>query len=145
VVNLLDTQLRKVTDELFYLSILWTRSHNGIQKPPCVHSWIETHVSHISVGRQQIEPALNDNTDLISDQVPTMEHTGMLRFLLRVYAESGQIELVLNAPLELALMIIFVATVYETLAMPQFDNSLLGLMGISSAAYAGMKIPENKQ
>jgi hypothetical protein len=28
--------------------------------------------------------------------------------------------------------------------MPQFDNSLLGLMGISSAAYAGMKIPEKK-
>jgi hypothetical protein len=42
------------------------------------------------------------------------------------------------------LMIIFIATVYDTLAMPQFDNSLLGLMGISSAAYAGMKIPEKK-
>lgn len=43
------------------------------------------------------------------------------------------------------LMIVFVVTVYDTLAMPQFDNSLLGLMGISSAAYAGMKIPEQKQ
>jgi len=42
------------------------------------------------------------------------------------------------------LMIVFVVTVYDTLAMPQFDNSLLGLMGISSAAYAGLKIPENK-
>jgi hypothetical protein len=30
------------------------------------------------------------------------------------------------------------------LAMPDFNNSLLGLMGISSAAYAGMKIPEKK-
>ncbi len=44
----------------------------------------------------------------------------------------------------IALMIVFIATVYDTLAMPQFDASLLGLMGISSAAYAGMKIPENK-
>jgi hypothetical protein len=43
------------------------------------------------------------------------------------------------------LMIVFVATVYDTLAMPQFDTSLLGLMGISSAAYAGMKISEKKQ
>jgi len=43
------------------------------------------------------------------------------------------------------LMIVFVVTVYDTLAMPQFDASLLGLMGISSAAYAGMKIPEQKQ
>lgn len=42
------------------------------------------------------------------------------------------------------LMIVFIVTVYDTLAMPQFDPSLLGLMGISSAAYAGMKIPEKK-
>lgn len=42
------------------------------------------------------------------------------------------------------LMIVFVVTVYDTLAMPALNNSLLGLMGISSAAYAGMKIPEKK-
>ena len=47
--------------------------------------------------------------------------------------------------LVIVLMIVFVVTVYDTLAMPQFDASLLGLMGISSAAYAGMKIPEQKQ
>jgi len=45
----------------------------------------------------------------------------------------------------IVLMIVFVATVYDTLAMPQFDASLLGLMGISSAAYAGLKIPERKE
>jgi hypothetical protein len=44
----------------------------------------------------------------------------------------------------IVLMIVFIVTVYDTLAMPQFDASLLGLMGISSAAYAGMKIPEKK-
>jgi hypothetical protein len=43
------------------------------------------------------------------------------------------------------LMIVFVVTVYETLAMPDFNTGLLGLMGISSAAYAGMKVPEKKQ
>lgn len=43
------------------------------------------------------------------------------------------------------LMIVFIVTVYDTLAMPQFDASLLALMGISAAAYAGMKIPEKKQ
>jgi hypothetical protein len=43
------------------------------------------------------------------------------------------------------LMVVFVITVYESLAMPQFDVSLLGLMGISSATYAGMKLPEKKQ
>jgi hypothetical protein len=42
------------------------------------------------------------------------------------------------------LMVVFCVTTYETLAMPDFHTGLLGLMGISSAAYAGMKIPENK-
>jgi hypothetical protein len=42
-------------------------------------------------------------------------------------------------------MIVFIVTVYDTLAMPQFGASLLGLMGISSATYAGMKLPEKKQ
>jgi hypothetical protein len=43
------------------------------------------------------------------------------------------------------LMIVFCITTYDTLAMPDFNTSLLGLMGISSAAYAAMKIPEKKQ
>lgn len=42
------------------------------------------------------------------------------------------------------LMIVFCVTTYETLAMPSFNAGLLGLMGISSAAYAGLKIPETK-
>lgn len=42
------------------------------------------------------------------------------------------------------LMIVFCVTTYETMAMPDFNTGLLGLMGISSAAYAGMKIPEGK-
>jgi hypothetical protein len=42
------------------------------------------------------------------------------------------------------LMIVFVVTVYDGLAMPDFNVGLLGLMGISSATYAGLKIPEKK-
>jgi hypothetical protein len=44
----------------------------------------------------------------------------------------------------LALMVVFVVTVWKTLAMPDFDSTLLALMGISSGAYVGLKIPENK-
>jgi len=36
------------------------------------------------------------------------------------------------------LTIVFVVTVYDTLAMPRFDPALVGLMRISSAIYAGM-------
>jgi len=42
------------------------------------------------------------------------------------------------------LMIVFVYTVIQDVSLPDFDNTLLALMGISSGAYAGMKIPENK-
>lgn len=38
--------------------------------------------------------------------------------------------------------IIFVRSVYRELTMPNFDTSLLGLMGLSSGTYIGFKIPE---
>lgn len=45
----------------------------------------------------------------------------------------------------LILGVIFVASVYKDLGMPEFNVTLLGLMGISSGTYLGFKIPEKKQ
>jgi hypothetical protein len=42
----------------------------------------------------------------------------------------------------IVLGIIFVASVYNNLAMPQFSPTLLGLMGISAGTYLGFKFPE---
>jgi hypothetical protein len=44
----------------------------------------------------------------------------------------------------LVLGVIFVASVYNTLSMPDFSQTLLGLMGISSGTYIGFKFPEQK-
>lgn len=44
----------------------------------------------------------------------------------------------------LVLGAMFLRSVIINLAMPQFDETLLALMGISSGAYLGLKIPENK-
>ena len=41
----------------------------------------------------------------------------------------------------IVLGIIFIVKVRSTLIMPDFDDSLLGLMGVSSGAYLGFKIP----
>ena len=38
--------------------------------------------------------------------------------------------------------VIFIHSVYRDLAMPDFNASLLGLMGISSGTYVGFKFPE---
>ncbi|MBV8519809.1 MAG: hypothetical protein JO197_20630 [Acidobacteria bacterium] len=40
--------------------------------------------------------------------------------------------------------IIFVSSVYAQLAMPDFNATLLGLMGISSGTYLGFKFPEKR-
>jgi hypothetical protein len=49
-----------------------------------------------------------------------------------------------NAAWTVVMGIIFACQVYRDLAMPQFDGSLLALMGISAGTYLGMKIPEPK-
>ena len=42
----------------------------------------------------------------------------------------------------IVLGIIFLSAVYNSLAMPEFSTTLLGLMGISSGTYIGFKFPE---
>ncbi len=44
----------------------------------------------------------------------------------------------------LILGVIFCASVYKTLEMPQFSPTLLALMGISSGTYLAFKVPEKK-
>ena len=45
----------------------------------------------------------------------------------------------------IVLGIMFVANVYNQLAMPQFSATLLGLLGISAGTYVGFKIPESNK
>jgi hypothetical protein len=45
----------------------------------------------------------------------------------------------------LVLGIMFVASVYNQLAMPQFSATLLGLLGISAGTYVGAKIPDTNK
>ncbi len=42
----------------------------------------------------------------------------------------------------LVLSIVFIKEVYENLAMPVFDTTLMGLLGLSAGTYLGLKIPE---
>jgi hypothetical protein len=44
----------------------------------------------------------------------------------------------------IVLGIIFVSSVYNSLTMPEFSPTLLGLMGLSSGTYLGFKFPEQK-
>ena len=42
----------------------------------------------------------------------------------------------------LALAVVFVHEVYQNLAMPEFNATLLGLIGISAGTYLGLKTTE---
>jgi hypothetical protein len=42
----------------------------------------------------------------------------------------------------LVLGIVFIKGVYDNLAMPEFDTTLMGLLGLSAGTYLGLKIPE---
>jgi hypothetical protein len=44
----------------------------------------------------------------------------------------------------IVLGMIFIVSVYKTLTMPQFSDTLLALMGISAGTYIGFKIPEKQ-
>ena len=44
----------------------------------------------------------------------------------------------------LILGIMFVLSVYNELAMPEFSATLLGLLGISAGTYVGFKLPETR-
>jgi len=73
-----------------------------------------------------VQPSTSEGfwTDLLSDQNGVSFH----RFQIVVWTA--------------VLSVIFIYTVYDSLAMPDFDAKLLGLMGISSGTYLGFKFPE---
>ncbi|HVG09168.1 MAG TPA: hypothetical protein VNM67_15790 [Thermoanaerobaculia bacterium] len=66
-------------------------------------------------------------------------------FLLDVLSDSSGVNFHRFQALAwtVVLGLIFVGHVYRDLAMPQFSETLLGLMGISSGTYLSLKIPEN--
>ena len=76
--------------------------------------------------RAQVAPSEN----LISDLATSSEGASLHRLQMIVWT--------------LVLMMVFVATVWNNVALPDFDTTVLALMGISSGAYVSLKIPENK-
>jgi hypothetical protein len=72
---------------------------------------------------------------------PPRTSSGFIRDLLQ---ESGSVSFhrFQIAVWTIVLAIIFVRSVWHDLSMPEFDTTLLGLMGISSGTYIGFKFPD---
>jgi hypothetical protein len=77
-----------------------------------------------SIYRKLTRQSENYITDVLSDANGVNFH----RFQMAVWT--------------IVLAIIFVKEVYENLAMPTFNTTLMGLLGLSAGTYLGLKIPE---
>jgi len=85
---------------------------------------------------------IDKNKTQTGDAVPVMTSRGFVRDVL---SDGDGISLHRFQMFiwTLVLGVIFVASVYKNLSMPEFSTTLLGLMGISSGTYLGFKVPEN--
>jgi hypothetical protein len=76
----------------------------------------------------ELKKARNQSENLLLDILSDASGVSFHRFQIAAWS--------------LVLGVIFLYQVYRELAMPNFDASLLALMGISSGTYLGMKLPE---
>jgi hypothetical protein len=76
---------------------------------------------------------------------PPKPSEGFLRDILSDSGDGISIHRFQMFAWTLILGIIFVGSVYRELGMPEFNATLLGLMGVSSGTYLGFKLPEKKQ
>lgn len=76
-----------------------------------------------------------------------LRHPTLMRFFIDLLSENGRLSLhrMQIVVWTVVLGIVFIARVRHELAMPVFSETLLGLMGLSSATYVALKVPELKK
>jgi len=79
----------------------------------------------------------------LSSQQPSLVSSGFLRDILSDSSGYSFHRFQIFA-WTIVLGIIFISSVYNSLSMPEFSPTLLGLMGLSAGTYIGFKFPEQK-
>ena len=79
----------------------------------------------------------------LSAQQPPTESSGFIRDILTDSTGYSFHRFQIFA-WTIILGIIFLSSVYNSLSMPEFSSTLLGLMGLSAGTYIGFKFPEQK-
>jgi hypothetical protein len=79
----------------------------------------------------------------LSAQQPATESSGFIRDILTDSTGYSFHRFQIFA-WTIILGIIFISSVYNSLSMPEFSTTLLGLMGLSAGTYIGFKFPEQK-
>ena len=95
------------------------------------------------LGAAPRDPALVEEKAKLEQRTMVARSEGFFRDIT-TSAEGASLHRLQFIVWTLALTVVFVITVWRTIAMPDFDATLLGLMGITSGAYVGLKVPEEK-
>ena len=99
----------------------------------------------ISAGTALGEAMIDaDRMDTKAEQLATMtaaRSRGFIRDILSGGADYS-LQRFQIAVWTIVLGIMFISSVYNSLTMPDFSATLLGLMGISSGTYIGFKFPD---
>jgi len=118
-------------------------------------SQVEARIREIQALPQPLAPNLN--AELISHRtrldeigkkvsaatIPVADHTTDGFFSDILSDESGiSLQRLQMVGWTLVLALVFIGEVWNNLGMPDFDNTLLGLMGISSGVFLAFKVPE---
>ena len=95
------------------------QAHTSPASPPAAADAMET-------LRDKLDPGISEG--FLRDTLSDGDGFSLHRFQIMAWT--------------VALGVIFIATAYNNLSMPEFSPTLLGLMGISSGTYLGFKMPE---
>ena len=76
-----------------------------------------------------------------------LKYSAGTRFFVDLLSENGRLSLhrMQIVVWTVVLGVVFVARVRHELVMPEFSDTLLGLMGLSSVTYVALKLPEHKK
>lgn len=136
-------------------------NQNAAQQAALAQS-LEADVQQLDAEKQKVQAALQQapgNAEAAQTLAALVaEHTDKLSQLRKVRNESEHFlqDILSDAngvsfhrfqmlAWTIVLGIIFVGQVYKQLAMPEFSETLLSLMGISAGTYVGLKIPEDSR
>ncbi|MCR4289893.1 MAG: hypothetical protein NUV86_06505, partial [Candidatus Scalindua sp.] len=99
-----------------------------------------------NIGAAEKKVQLEQFDNKIQDLEKTVKLLPSERFFVDILSDANGISFprFQIAGWTLVLGVIFIASVHRVLSMPDFDQQLLALMGISSGTYIGFKFPEKQ-
>ena len=110
-------------------------------------------IASIDKQLQEVPPPSNDlnqervkkedeKTQVLSDYRKLTRQSEHFLTDIMSYANGVSFHRFQMATWTLVLSLVFIEGVYENLAMPEFNTTLMGPLGLSAGTYLGLKIPE---